>query len=131
MNDKTEQDRATPSDESRDWFECDDGWGPLITELEDKLKALSPDYTVSQVKEEFGGLRYYASPGDVDEETSEQFYGLIREAEAKSYEICERCGQPGRLSRRGKAGWYKTLCTACSGELNFEPVRDDEGSAPG
>jgi len=126
MNDKSEQDQATPGDESRDWFECDDGWGPLITELETKLAALSPGYTVSQVKEKFGGLRYYASAGDVTEETATQFYDLIREAEAKSYEICERCGQPGRLSRRGGRGWYKTLCSACAGELNFEPVCDND-----
>lgn len=129
MDDRNEESQNT-LDEPSSWFECDDGWATLIAELEAKLKALSPDYTVSQVKEKFGGLRYYASPGDVDEETSEQFYGLIREAEARSYEICERCGQPGRFSRRGKAGWYKTLCTACSGELNFEPVGDDGGSAP-
>lgn len=126
MDDNTELDQATPTDEPRDWFERDDGWGSLITELENKLKALSPDYTVSQVKEKFGGLRYYASAGDVSEETAKQFYDLIRAAEAESHEICERCGQPGRLSRRGVRGWYKTLCSACAGELNFEPVRDGD-----
>lgn len=126
MNDKTDQNRETLGDERRDWFECDDGWGPLITDLETKLKALSPDYTISQVKEKFGGLRYYASAGDVGAETAKQFYDLIREAEAQSYEICECCGQPGRLTRRGGRGWYKTLCPACSGKLNFEPVGDSE-----
>lgn len=125
MNDKTDQNQETPDDQ-HDCFERDDGWGPLITDLETKLKALSPDYTISQVKEKFGGLRYYASAGDVDAETSKQFYDLIREAEAKSYEICECCGQPGRLTRRGGRGWYKTLCSACSGKLSFEPVGDRE-----
>lgn len=129
MNDKTDQDQETPDGERSDWSECDDGWGSLITELEAKLKALSPAYTISQVKEKFGGLRYYAKPGDVDEETSRQFYDLIREAEAKSYEICECCGQPGGLARRGGRGWYKTLCSSCSGKRGFEPVRDDDGSA--
>lgn len=125
MNDKRERDQATPSDQSHGWFECDDGWGLLITQLEDKLKTLSPDYTVSQVKEKFGGLRYYASAADASEETAQQFYDLIREAEEKSYEICESCGQPGRLSRRGNAGWYKTLCPECSEKLDFEPVGDE------
>lgn len=128
MNDQTGQNLETP-DESRDWFECDDGWRVLIAGLEAKLKALSPDYTISQVKEKFGGLRYYANPGDVDEETSRQFYDLIRDAETKSYEICESCGQPGGLSRRGEHGWYKTLCSTCSSKLNFEPVGDGSGSA--
>jgi hypothetical protein len=127
MNDKADQNQETPDDQHV-CFDSEDGWGPLIADLETKLKALSPDYTISQVKEKFGGLRYYASTGDVDvdAETSKQFYDQIREAEAKTYEICECCGQPGRLTRRGGRGWYKTLCSACSGKLNFEPVGDGE-----
>lgn len=125
MDDRDEESQHT-LDESSSWFECDDGWASLIAELEAKLKALSPDYTVSQVKEKFGGLRYYANPGEVDPETSERFYDLIREAEAKSYETCERCGRPGQLARRGGGGWYKTLCPACAVRMNFEFVGSDE-----
>jgi len=125
MEDRNEESQEA-LDESSSWFECDDGWGSLIAELEVKLKALSPDYTVSQVKEKFGGLRYYAHPGEADPETSERFYDLIREAEAKSYKTCECCGQPGRLARRGGGGWYKTLCPACSVKMNFEFVGSDE-----
>lgn len=124
---------TSTSDQSRDtpaewWFECDEGWAPLIAELEAKLGGLSPDYTISQVKEKFGGLRFYANAGGVDEATSTQFYALIREAEARSYEICERCGRPGRLSRRGTYGWFKTVCSTCAGEFSMEPVDsgDDE-----
>ena len=101
MDDRNEESQET-LDESSSWFECDDGWGPLIAELEAKLKALSPDYTVSQVKEKFGGLRYYANPGEVDSEASERFYDLIREAEAKSYETCKCCGS--LAGSRGEAG---------------------------
>lgn len=75
MDDRNEESQEA-LDESSSWFECDDGWGTLIAGLEAKLKAPSPDYTVSQVKEKFGGLRYYANPGDVDQETSERFYDL-------------------------------------------------------
>lgn len=73
-------------------------------------------------------LRFYANAGAVDEATGRQFYALIREAEARSYEICERCGRPGRLSRRGTYGWYKTLCSTCAGKFSMEPVNsgDDE-----
>ena len=82
----------------------------------------------SRAVDKFGGLRYYANAGDVDAETSKRFYDLIHEAEANSFEICECCGQPGHLSRRGKHGWYKTLCSMCAGRMNFEPV-GDAGSA--
>ncbi len=128
MNDEKDQNQEA-LDEQHDCFARGDGWGQLIAELEANLTALSPNYKISQVKEKFGGLRYYANPGDVDEQTSKRFYNLVHEAEAKSYEICECCGQPGRLARRGERGWYKTLCWTCSGRLSYESVRDDEGSA--
>ena len=128
MSDGTQIDRTqgNPDEEWGGWFECDDGWRLLITELHSNLRRLSPDYTLSQVKEKFGGLRYYASPGDVDEQTAAAFYDLIREAEAKSFEVCERCGQAGRLSSRAQqGGWYKTLCPACAEAMNFEQLDDD------
>lgn len=51
MNDGTDPVRATPEGDGHKYFECDDGWGPLISELEVKLKVLSPGYRPSQVKE--------------------------------------------------------------------------------
>ena len=68
MNDETDQVRATPKGDGHKCFECDDGWGPLISKLEVKLKILSPGYRPSQVKEKFGGLRFLeAAPGDQQE----------------------------------------------------------------
>lgn len=59
------------------------------------------DVTVDQVKEKFGGLRFYYSGGDdvVD--------GMVRMAESWAGHTCEECGQPGK-SRGG--GWIQTLC---------------------
>ncbi len=102
MKDETDRNQET-LDAQHDCFDGAYGWGSLIAELEAKLKALSPDYTISQVKEKFGGLRYYANPGDVGAETAKQFYDLIREAEAESDKTCECCGHPGRLARRLRA----------------------------
>jgi len=57
--------------------------------------------TVLQIKEKFGGLRFYYSGGDdvVD--------GMIRMAESWAANTCEECGKPGE-SRSG--GWIRTLC---------------------
>jgi hypothetical protein len=57
--------------------------------------------TVQQIKEKFGGLRFYYSGGDdvVD--------GMIRMAESWASHSCEVCGKPGE-SRSG--GWIRTLC---------------------
>lgn len=129
MSDNTQIDQiqGDPDEEWGDWFECDAGWRPLIDELHANLKRLAPDYMLSQVKEKFGCLRYYAFPGEVNEPTATAFYDLIREAEAKSFEVCERCGQPGKLSRRGKqGGWYKTFCPACPESMNFQQLDDGD-----
>ena len=56
---------------------------------------------VSQVKEKYGGLRFYVggAPREV--------HDIIDECERLSYTICEVCGKPGKL-REG--GWLRTLC---------------------
>ena len=54
-----------------------------------------------QVKEKFGGLRFY-----VDRAT-EQHYDFISVAESMSYRTCEECGAPGK---RYTDGWHRTLC---------------------
>lgn len=41
-------------------------WYPNIIELDMKLSRLHPDYTILQIKEKFGGLRFYPhGVGDV------------------------------------------------------------------
>jgi hypothetical protein len=56
---------------------------------------------VRQIKEKFGGLRFYYDGGDgtVD--------GMVRMAESWAAHSCEECGKLGK-SRSG--GWIKTLC---------------------
>ncbi len=54
-----------------------------------------------QVKEKFGGLRFYVDGG------SNELQAQIELAEAMSYRTCETCGAPGR-PRSG--GWVRTLC---------------------
>lgn len=56
-----------------------------------------------QVKEKFGGLRFYVHGG-----LSARQEELIETAEALAERTCEECGQPGRLLVRGH--WYLTRC---------------------
>jgi hypothetical protein len=46
------------------WISCSRGWYPLLVELDEKLSTLLPNYIIHQVKEKFGGLRYYWEPGE-------------------------------------------------------------------
>ena len=55
----------------------------------------------AQVKEKFGGLRFY-----LNNATNEMF-NLEMEFEDKSYKICEVCGEEGKI-REG--GWVRTVC---------------------
>lgn len=94
-------------------FECGDGWEPLIRELAGKLEPLiaaipekqRKKYAASQVKEKFGGLRFYLTMG------TDEMFALTQEAEERSYKICEPCGAPGCV-RQGS--WIRVRCDGCS-----------------
>jgi hypothetical protein len=58
----------------------------------------------TQVKEKFGGLRFYINWQD------DYIDGLIRMAESMSYRTCEECGVPGKPN---EGGWIITLCEPC------------------
>jgi hypothetical protein len=55
-----------------------------------------------QVKEKFGGLRFYTQGGD------DVIFGMIRVAESMAIRTCEECGNPGHT--RVDGGWHRTLC---------------------
>lgn len=78
------------------------GWDELIDDLHEALLVTDPDYKLVQTKEKVGELRFY-----VEFPISEQGKELILEAEAKSLEVCQACGKPGKLV---KHGWWATLC---------------------
>lgn len=83
-------------------FDVDSGWYPLIKDLIEDLIKLGWDKQLCQVKEKFGGLRFYINSG------SDEIFKRITLAENKSYEICETCGEKGDM--RTDIGWYRTLC---------------------
>lgn len=88
-------------------FSCGDGWFKIIDELSEKLSKFE-GIQAAQVKEKFGGLRFYIDGTDSD--NYEEVHQLIAEAEVLSYKTCERCGQPGEVKG---GGWVRTLCDDC------------------
>jgi hypothetical protein len=85
-----------------DFFVVSPGWNLLIKNLIQDLINLGWDKEVIQVKEKFGGLRFYINEG-----TSE-IHQRIAKAEIESMKTCEITGKPGKL--RNDIGWYRTLC---------------------
>jgi hypothetical protein len=56
---------------------------------------------IQQIKEKFGGLRFYYDGGDAE------ISGMVRMAESWADRTCEECGNKG-MHRNG--GWIRTLC---------------------
>jgi hypothetical protein len=92
------------------WVNCvGEGWRPLVRGLDANLRDIAPEYVIRQVKEKFGGLRYYidAFAGDADEGDR-----LVRTAEELSFKICEDCGMAGERCKVN-GFWIRTLCPLC------------------
>ncbi len=97
-------------------FEHGDGWCELIETLCARLNTILKDESgaslnVRQVKEKFGGLRFYYDLSGASDEMADHIRQAVDLADAASGHICERCGRPGSLET--KAGWFSALCTAC------------------
>ncbi len=73
------------------------------TSKEEKLleEALFNLPTIAQVKEKYGGLRFYIDNGSAD------VHAYIEFAECISNHTCEVCGSPGEPRNDG---WVKVLC---------------------
>jgi hypothetical protein len=87
------------------------GWYPILEKLcsniqhhidwKNRESEVVPQVVVEQIKEKFGGLRFYYQGGD------EYVHGLVAMAESWADIACEECGEIGK---RRNGGWIRTLC---------------------
>lgn len=95
--------------------ECGDGWKGLIQPIFDYIEKYNLDKSeeekieILQVKEKFGGLRFYVN--FEDEVLSE----MIRNAENESYLVCENCGSREDVGHT--QGWITTCCFDCATKM--------------
>lgn len=91
-------------------FAIGDGWFTIIDHLSRLIQAHCewhkecPPVKIEQIKEKFGGLRFYYSGGD------DVISGLVGMAESLAGVTCEDCGFPG-TTRQG--GWIHVSCDPC------------------
>ena len=85
-----------------DFFVVGSGWNLLIKNLIQDLIRLGWNNEVIQVKEKFGGLRFYINEG------TDEIHQRIAQAELESMKTCEITGKPGKI--RTDIGWHRTLC---------------------
>lgn len=83
-------------------FGIGEGWVDLVETLIADLIVLGWDKDLHQVKEKFGGLRFYIGTA------TQLMYDRIARAERESYKTCEQCGGPGQIRRNG--GWLHVSC---------------------
>jgi hypothetical protein len=94
-------------------FECGDGWNKLLLKLCNKIQSelnkssdeFKKNFRVVQVKEKFGGLRFYVQGGNAEIDAA------ITKAEGESLRTCEKCGKKG--DQKGSGYWIRTLCKKC------------------
>ena len=106
-------------------IECGEGWVGLLDKLCHHLQfntdnnnsysneGTHPQIHVTQVKEKYGGLRFYVNGASIED------YAIISFAESLSYGICEDCGkfkQDGDFTMDYE-GWIYTLCNDCKGKM--------------
>lgn len=89
------------------------GWVPLL-EVVCKVvtEELPPealvDFKTRQMKEKFATLTWYWTAPNATGEQREQLSNLLyQDLDAASARVCQVCGKPGRIRRRG---WHQTLC---------------------
>jgi hypothetical protein len=85
------------------WRLCEE-LEPLVAELE---KQTGQQFEVLQVKEKFGGLRFYVN------HSTDAISQRIRTARIESLQTCELCGKPGQLFQ---SPWSGVRCDECAEE---------------
>lgn len=102
------------------YVECDEGWISLIDSLSQKLEDINNNFKnkksyirAEQVKEKFGGLRFYYSSENVQEQTLNLIDSYINEAEKQSRNVCQFCGDQADFASTSARNWTITLCGQC------------------
>jgi len=86
-----------------DWHNAEGPFERTKNHLKKDHEPIMPVRAI-QIKEKFGGLRFYYRGGD------DYISGLVAMAEVVSDWTCEECGNPGS---QNKTGWIRTLCESC------------------
>lgn len=99
-------------------FEVGDGWYWLLDTLMETIHSYCKNNNKSypnilQIKEKFGGLRFYcSSDSDSDNYSNRLIDGMVWLAEHQSYHICETCGTTENVGRT-TTRWITTICEDC------------------
>ena len=103
-------------------IDCDDGWISMIAECHSELINVDKNYSIQQIKQKFGTLRYYCTP--LNPKHKEQFAKIVDKYERLSINVCEISGTDGVLMK--KDGWFKTLNPTLGKTLGYEKCKANQ-----
>jgi hypothetical protein len=90
-------------------IDVDEGWHQIVIDCDKELTAIDPNYKIFQVKQKFGGLRYYMTPSNnTTSEQRDKMHEVIAKYEKVASCTCEATGKPGILMK-SPTGYYRTL----------------------
>ncbi len=107
-------------------FDIGNGWFKIVYELVNGIRVNDQkkgDWItkVTQVKEKFGGLRFYVTG------TSDKNWALIRNAEQKSYGVCEESGSEVEVGTWND-GWIRTMCRQLALQKFYDLIDKDKAN---
>ena len=104
-----------------------DGWrlafgDQMIEELDQLLKKynLRDEYRIVQIKEKFGGLRWYDN--GFSEEGYEEYLDWLNKYEDLSFKTCMNCG---KLAVGFTKGYIMYLCKDCMKNMPYNPIKEE------
>lgn len=99
-----------------------DGWrvafgDQMVQELDELLKKYNcmKDYKIFQIKEKFGGLRWYDS--GFPREGSDEYMNWLLKYEDLSFHTCINCGKPAKYFTKG---WIVPICEDCAKKHKYK-----------
>ena len=119
-------DKTTYSDLPDGWYELVDKLCADISELLEAELKNNPDsseeplFSVLQIKEKFGGLRFYFMMNTKNDTLHKQVQNLVDVAEDASYSMCQETGKPGVLCK--KNSHYQTYCEDIRNERGYRII---------
>ena len=87
--------------------DVDEGWYQIVLDCDRELTQIDPSYQIVQIKQKFGGLRYYFESSPLLG-TRKAMDDVVTKYEAVAAVTCEATGNPGVLMK-SEGGWVKTL----------------------
>lgn len=100
------------------------GWAKLCEDLCAELKVLFDsvgfkDYSLCQVKEKYGSLRWYEGSG-VPIKIGDEYSKIIRKYEELSEKTCCICGAPAIYE---STGWISPYCGYCAAHIGGDFIK--------